>query len=76
MDEMKLCEAVFDITHQAAFLAKSELILLPEDSRELFRDIYYMARRFEASYEDNGDYIGDVIRFAVCNLIELYGIKE
>ena len=73
---MKLCEVVFDITHQAVFLAKSELILLPEDSRELFRDIYYMARRFEASYEDNGDYIGDVIRFAVCNLIELYGIKE
>lgn len=76
MDEMKLCEAVFDITHQAAFLAEAELIRLPEDSRELFHDIYYMARRFEASYEDNGDYIGDVIRFAVCNLIELYGIKE
>ena len=76
MNGIKLREVAFDIAHQAAFLAEAELILLPEDIRELFHDIYYMARRFEASYEDNGDYIGDVIRFAVCNLIELYGIKE
>jgi hypothetical protein len=78
--QKRLCEAVYDITDSANYLAYTGQIELPEDSRALFDTIYYLAVKFEEGYyfgsETVGwsdDYIADVDLYADTKLKELYG---